>query len=789
MEGDVSLKVNQNKTFKLITSTSQIEKYIIDLAEKVKSKTKELSEFNPLKKIEADLLIEFDNQTYEAIYYILSKSIRTKNEILIMKVYLSSIKKLLSTINLIQGIDQILFYLSNSLRSEKKQENSIIYRYGEKGNRCYILIIGNISVLEPKENKVNCTFLMYFKHLILLNSINEIEILRKTINKNKYIFHITEEEIIRTINYIKKSLLKKTPFHQMKILNFKIGEITEIIEYYIYINENIVNRNIKNVCSVEDYINYTYLFNNKKRNENEHDELLTIYSYYEVEKKSQGDIFGEEIILIKDRKITRNSTVICIDECFLGIISREVYKNCILDVEKKKRRENLFFIHSFSLFNKIDWEIFLKIFNYFKIDIINHGESIIKQYSYIDRVFFIKEGIFQLNSNICANELGKILKEKRKMIFKPTNNFIHLEKKNYKISIIQNKDILGLKDIYFENKYYVEAICVSPEAIVFSISHKTLIDISEKIPELKRKLESEIKFREKLITDRLIEIYKNTEKTHGEEIKRKKIEKKNNLTPKEIIFKDILKKPEIGKKNRLNSSKTRFIFKEKIFSSINLSPIKKDNEITNNKKTNINYKIKRNKIRPVSSYEKKNIIKLNILNQYLSNEDSNIKNKKRNNINSTSSFTFKDYINTSTKVSNIQKKTLEDIPSFRYTNRLDTGIYLKSIIGNEYEEKKENINEIQFRKLLLDNQKTILKKRLERESPLVDLLYYDNKIIEMQNIKKKEKRNFKKIKQNYNASSYLLNSLNFNKFLKTNSNDSINLVYGLEKQINNNTIE
>jgi hypothetical protein len=273
MEGDVSLKVNQNKTFKLITSTSQIEKYIIDLAEKVKSKTKELSEFNPLKKIEADLLIEFDNQTYEAIYYILSKSIRTKNEILIMKVYLSSIKKLLSTINLIQGIDQILFYLSNSLRSEKKQENSIIYRYGEKGNRCYILIIGNISVLEPKENKVNCTFLMYFKHLILLNSINEIEILRKTINKNKYIFHITEEEIIRTINYIKKSLLKKTPFHQMKILNFKIGEITEIIEYYIYINENIVNRNIKNVCSVEDYINYTYLFNNKKEIKNKNNNL------------------------------------------------------------------------------------------------------------------------------------------------------------------------------------------------------------------------------------------------------------------------------------------------------------------------------------------------------------------------------------------------------------------------------------------------------------------------------------------------------------------------------------
>ena len=63
------------------------------------------------------------------------------------------------------------------------------------------------------------------------------------------------------------------------------------------------------------------------------------------------------------------------------------------------------------------------------------------------------------------------------------------------------------------------------------------------------------------------------------------------------------------------------------------------------------------------------------------------------------------------------------------------------------------------------------------------------KLLKCKKKKKKKKRNFKKIKQKYNASSYLLNSLNFNKFLKTNSNDSINLVYGLEKQINNNTIE
>ena len=44
-------------------------------------------------------------------------------------------------------------------------------------------------------------------------------------------------------------------------------------------------------------------------------------------------------------------------------------------------------------------------------------------------------------------------------------------------------------------------------------------DISNKIPEVKLKLESTIKFRE--VTERLLEIYQNIEKNYEEELRRK----------------------------------------------------------------------------------------------------------------------------------------------------------------------------------------------------------------------------------------------------------------------------
>ena len=454
--------------FKRMTSSSNMENYITYLADTIKKRITELTSFNPLKKIKPELLIDLTPQTYEAIYFILSKINRTYDELLIIKVYLSTIQKFLKVLNVKQGIEQLLFSLSVSLKCEKKPENSIVFRYGEFGSKCYILLIGCLSILLPKENYINLTFLVYFKHLILLYLINEVEILKKTIANNKAIFNIDEEEIKNIVQYIQKCVSKNIPYSQIKILNFDLREVTEIITYYNKIMDDIVNKNIKHHCSVDDYIKYTYLYENEKSENFEQEQLVTIYSYFEIVKKNKGEIFGEVALQNEDKK--RTATIICYENCIFGSLSKSAYNNCLRDIEVRKRRNYVNFILSFPIFTEMRWNTFeSKYFNFFKLEQVNHGDVIIKQNDIYEKVYFVKEGQFQLNSLLSANDLTEILKVKRKMIFKPKDKYFKDEKKQYRITIINNKDVIGLEDICFKNRYLVDAVCISTDALIFSI--------------------------------------------------------------------------------------------------------------------------------------------------------------------------------------------------------------------------------------------------------------------------------------------------------------------------------
>ena len=49
-------------------------------------------------------------------------------------------------------------------------------------------------------------------------------------------------------------------------------------------------------------------------------------------------------------------------------------------------------------------------FNFFKLEQVNHGDVIIKQNEVYEKVYFIKEGQFQLNSLLSENDLTEIWK-------------------------------------------------------------------------------------------------------------------------------------------------------------------------------------------------------------------------------------------------------------------------------------------------------------------------------------------------------------------------------------------
>ena len=770
----------KKKNFTFNTSSSNIENYIFSLSESIKKKIEDLTVFNPLKKINPEQLIELNEKTYEAIYYILSKSIRQNYELLIIKIYLQTLQKFMSTINIEQGLDHLLYSISNSLKCEKKQENSVVFRYGDKGNKCYLLLIGSVSILLPKENQVKCSFLVYFKHLMLLNLINEKELLRNTISINREIFIIDEEEIEKTIHELKISIAKKQPYYKISIFNFNPKEVKDIVDYYIKIVETLVNKNIKQNCNVNDYIKYTYLYDNEDNDIYKKEELVTIYSYIEIVRKGKGDIFGEIALQSIDKK--RNATIICINNCVFGTLSRDVYNNCLRDVEFKKRRNNIKFIHSFPIFQEMKWDIFeLKFFNFFKIEVIKHGQTIIKQGNIANKIYFIKEGQYQINSLISLNEMTDLLKEKRKIIFKPKNKYLANERKLYRLSIINDKEVIGLNDVRFNSCYLIEVECVSTKGLVFSLSDDVLEDISIKFPEVKRKLDSLIKFKEKIITNRFLEIYKNTEKTNKEEIKRTNIEQKHFMVKKNKIFNEFVKKKILGKKNRVKSSTTRINFSVTLKSPSNMK-----------KPESINY----------NKYNENPKISYNNLSQRAKLRIASASSDRRNylTLTTTTESTFGKYMKTSNEVfkSNNNNKTLNiETPFLKYNILKKGGFkgYLKRIIGNDYEEQKLSFKEAKFRKFLVDNKKMIIGKRYNEESPTVDLLYYDNNIID-KTIGKRKKNKKKRNKQTHNASSSLLNFTNFNKsnIVKFNSteigkNYNNYIISDYEKKRSTNTID
>ena len=75
--------------------------------------------------------------------------------------YLSSMIKIIDT-------DKILFSLSVYLKMESKNKDSVLFRYGNKGRKFYILLSGQVTILILKETKVQMSFLRFVLHLIQL---------------------------------------------------------------------------------------------------------------------------------------------------------------------------------------------------------------------------------------------------------------------------------------------------------------------------------------------------------------------------------------------------------------------------------------------------------------------------------------------------------------------------------------------------------------------------------------------------------------------------------------------
>ena len=199
MEKDSQEKqeLTRSKNELLISNKRRIEDIIFNLSEDIKEyqrKLKALGQQNKnLEDLRKKIMSRLSENNYEIIQIILSKKKRSNDDLNIIKTFLSTMKYLSSMIKILD-IDKILFSLSIYLKMEKKSKDSILFRFGNKGTKFYILLSGQVTILILKETFVKICFMKFLMHLIMLKILGEDEMVKKIIianHQNK--FHLDEK--------------------------------------------------------------------------------------------------------------------------------------------------------------------------------------------------------------------------------------------------------------------------------------------------------------------------------------------------------------------------------------------------------------------------------------------------------------------------------------------------------------------------------------------------------------------------------------------------------------------
>ena len=631
----------------------------------------QLRKFNGIKKLSEIMIC--DDFFFQMVNYILTKSRRSINELLIISTFLKTFPHFVNKIQQ-QNYDEIVSSLSLLLRSERKPQNNLVFKYGDKGTKFYIVLYGKCSVIVPKENTIKMSIMHYIKYLLYLNHVHEDELMIMTVGTNKFKYSIDLYFTNKLIHFLSNCNSEKIINLNTSLLSPK--DISKIKEFYAQLQKEPIydkqNVSPKKYIEITSY-NQKILFDEDEK-ECPFDKDLTIYSYIELTEKKQGDIFGE--IALQNSIGKRTATLITGEECIFGYLTHEIYKKSIRDIEQKIRKTNIEFLLKNQLFIGISRGIFEnKYFNLFNIETITQGNKIITQGEKNNKVYFIREGDFELSSQLNLDALQQILKLKINVSLK-VNSMKEDSNTNskYKISLLGKNDIVGLRDCCINDVSFVDVTCLSTSAELYSIDLGIIDEIAQKIKSLSIQMQSYINQRVKIVTKRLLQIFL---------FKNNQIKITNSsLEQIKQIFSENHKK-EYNFENKLKISNTKCNLKLK------------DNEIFTKA------------INKTKFYTKSNDI----------NSSSYLKTHSR--------------LQTSIKERNVfsPKPLISKYKRLRIPSCItNSDKFLKRIVGTRYKKRTQSNDMSTFTTSIIGNSVLTTK----RDAPIVDFLYYNNNVIKTQ---------------------------------------------------------
>ena len=129
----------------------------------------------------------------DLITTILQKQVgtRSKDELFLIENYLKtfpSFMKILNSDNYSSDSDDLLRMITKYIKCEIVPKDTLLCRFGEVGEKFYIIFKGNASILIPKEIHTQMNIIEYENRLSLLSKMKEYELLYKTITSNRHLY-------------------------------------------------------------------------------------------------------------------------------------------------------------------------------------------------------------------------------------------------------------------------------------------------------------------------------------------------------------------------------------------------------------------------------------------------------------------------------------------------------------------------------------------------------------------------------------------------------------------------
>lgn len=497
----------------------------------------------------------------EVILYILSKPLRNPNDIFILKIYLSALeefKRLFYTKEDSSNYDELMTRIALHLKYERANENKLLFKFGDKGDKYYIILNGKIAILIPHEEEIHLSLIDYIKYLIVLYLHRENDIMTKVISLNLNVYHLREDDILKLFDLfltLREVNKRKTDSEYYMILREKltsdkyvnlnnrseiqnilftklVGNIlltylskTELYILYKYFsdkietiestNATIISKEEVEVPVIENISVDTYMSElfPQNLNSNQFDPKVKCYKYNLVTILETGANFGD--IALQNSVQKRTATVILLEDCHFGTLSKSIYEMCLKNAKNKLRYKSINYFLNGPLFKSISSVVFeVKIFNYFLNEEFKKNSILFQKGEQMQKIYFIKEGEVELYTKTTLNEINDIIislggKGDRKLL---EHNSIMERVKNqkftFRIGVLKHNEIVGLND-YINPKtgnYFCNCEVSTSKLEVFSLE-KHFLNMLIKDTTINKNVKEFESIKKNIIIKRLISLY------------------------------------------------------------------------------------------------------------------------------------------------------------------------------------------------------------------------------------------------------------------------------------------